>query len=723
MTVRFPFLWRRRRVITPTILQMEAAECGAAALGIVLAHYGRYEPLARLRALCGVSRDGSKASTILAAARCLGLGAQAYRLEPDDLRRFSPPLIVYWDFSHFVVVEGFGRNKVYLNDPASGRRTSSIRDFDEGFTGIALAFTKRPDFEKGGVRRNPWRSLRDRLRGHGPATLYVMLATLALLLPSILAAALPTVFLDRVLLGGMVRWQRPLVCGLAAATTLMAFLTWLQQRALLKVESGLAVASSARFLWHLFRLPLDFYVHRQSGEVAFRVASNESLAALLSGEFATNLASLLLAGLYLALMLRFDATLTLIGSGIAALNLIALQVVSRRRSDDNQRFVHERGQLMGSSVNGLLSIETLKAMGSESDFFNRWSGQHAKVANAERQLACGSQPLTVIPPFLVGLNGIALLAIGGLRIMDGVLTIGLLVAYQAMMRAFLDPVSRLVGLARSVQGIEGDLARLDDVLENSMDSQFERQVESQGTRLAGSIELRNVTFGHNPLQPPLISAFDLTVGTGRRIAIVGRSGSGKSTLVRLVAGIYAPSSGEILFDGMPRAMHARETITNSVAFVDQEITLFEGTIRANISLWDETLDEETIFQAARDALIHDDILRFPDGYQYKVEESGRNLSGGQRQRVEIARTLALNPRILILDEATSALDPLTEELLADNLRRRGCTCLIVAHRLSTIRECDEIIVVDRGRMVERGIHEDLLRRGGTYSDLLQDFTK
>ena len=710
----------RNRVRTPVMLQMEAAECGAASLGIVLGYHGRYEPLGRLRTLCGVSRDGTKANMILSAARQFGLDAQAYRAEPGGLGRLTMPVIVYWNFDHFIVVEGMARGRVYINDPACGRKTITAGEFDRSFTGIALAFTKGPGFLPGGMKAGVCRALRDRFRGHKTALLYVTLATLALAGASLPAAALPSVFIDRVVTGGMATWQRTLAWTATALTVWIGLLTWLQQRAFQRVEAGLALGTSGRFVWHLLRLPLNFYAQRQSGDLAVRAAANETVAGLVAGELATNVAGLFVAGLYIGLMLRFDVILTCIGAGIAMLNLAALMLLARRRADQTRQLSQERGRLMGASVNGILSIESLKAMGSESDFFKRWSGQHAKTANAEQAAASGSQVLTVLPGVLVALNTLALLAIGSERIMHGLLTAGLLMAFQLLMRNFLEPVNRLVGLGGRVQDLAGDVVRLEDVLEQRIDPRFQQAPRCEIKRLAGEVELRNVTFGYNSLAPALIRDLNLRLTPGRRVALVGRSGSGKSTVAKLIAGLQSPWSGEVRLDGALREHLPRDILTNSVAFVDQEIALFEGTVYDNISLWDDSLDQPAITKAARDAIIDADILRMPGGYGRPIEEGGRNLSGGQRQRIEIARALALNPRVLILDEATSALDPLTEQQLTENLRRRGSTCIIVAHRLSTIRDCDEIVVLDRGEVVERGSHVELLQHRAAYFRLVTE---
>ncbi|MBH8553850.1 NHLP family bacteriocin export ABC transporter peptidase/permease/ATPase subunit [Nostocaceae cyanobacterium CENA357] len=714
-----------KRVKTPTLLQMEAVECGAAALGIILGYYGQIVPLPELRGECGVSRDGSKASNVLKAARSYGLQAKGFKKELDQLPELSPPYIVFWNFNHFLVVEGFSSSWVYLNDPATGPRKVSQQEFDEGYTGVVLVVEPGPEFEKGGREPSLILSLWSRLKGATGVLTYCLLAGFLLTLVGLAVPVFSQVFVDEILVQGRQHWLRPLLLAMAIAAVLQGVLTLLRLRYLRRLKVKLSVGMSSRFLWHILRLPVSFYAQRFAGEISNRTGLNDQVADVLSGRLATTVIDAVMVIFYVLVMLQYDWVLTLLVASFAAVNVLSLQWISRQRVDANQRLIQEYGKAAGASIAALQSIETLKASGLESDFFSRWSGYYTKAINSQQELGVTNQTFSVLPALLSSLSSMALLVVGGLRVMDGHLSIGMLIAFQGLMQSFLLPVNNLVNFGSTLQEMEGNLIRLDDVLDNPIDGAGEAGKEkislstsSPLPRLQGYVELENVTFGYSRLDPPLIENFSLSVKPGGRVALVGGSGSGKSTIAKLVSGLYEPWEGEICFDGQPRNQISQSILTNSVALVEQDILMFGGTVRENLTLWDTTVPDKNLVRASKDAAIDDVIFSMSGGFDAELIEGAANLSGGQRQRLEIARALVNNPSILIMDEATSALDSETEKIIDQNLRRRGCTCLIVAHRLSTIRDCDEIIVLERGKVVQRGTHEELWQVEGVYSRLI-----
>jgi NHLM bacteriocin system ABC transporter peptidase/ATP-binding protein len=715
-----------RRVRTPTVLQMEAVECGAASLAMILAHYGRWVPLEELRVACGVSRDGAKASKVVKAARAYGLDAKGLKLDLAEAFQTPTPYVAYWGFNHFVVVEGFAGTHAYINDPASGPRKVGLEEFSQSFTGVGLTFRPGPGFERGGHRMSVLKSMIPRLANSRAAVGYLIAASLILIVPGLVLPAALKTFVDEVLIRGFDTWIFPLILGLLLAGLANAALTYLQQRNLLKLQVKLGIAIAAEFFWHVLRVPVVFYSQRYVGDVADRVQSCHRLAALLAGPLPTNVVHLVSAVFFAGVMFLYSVPLTIAVLLLTALNVVVLQLVKRQREDLNAVMQNQSAQLAGASMAGLQAIETLKSTGTENDFFQTWAGYQANTVNTNQRLGRVSNLLSAAPGLLGHLTTALVLGGGALLIMRGELTIGGLVAFQALMSHFTEPVQGLVSFAGQAQQIRGDLNRLNDVLryrrdplldaDDTVGSQAEAAPKAE--RLTGRVELRKVAFGYDRLEPPLIEDFDLTLDPGRRVALVGGSGSGKSTLGRLILGLYQPTAGEILYDGQPIGQIPRSVFTASVAAVDQDIFLFAGTVMENLTLWDPTIPRHDAVAAAKDACIHDIVAARPGGYESRVAERGANFSGGQRQRLEIARALVRNPSVLLLDEATSALDPTTEKIIDDNLRRRGCTCVIVAHRLSTVRDCDEIVVLDGGQVVERGTHGELMAAKGRYAQLV-----
>lgn len=720
--------WRRlkenfgkRGVHTPSVLQMEAVECGAASLSMVLSYYKKYVALEELRIACGVSRDGSKANNILAAARQYGLVAAGFRAEPPGLRQIALPAIIFWNFNHYVVLDGFFEDKVYINDPGYGRRTVSAEEFDQSFTGVVLTFEPGPAFAPSGKPASLLGGLRRRLVGARTAITYLVLVGLALVVPGLIIPAFTSVFIDQVLVAGLQSWAMPLIGGMLATAAVLAALTLLQRYYLLKLEMRIALSTASSFFWHVLRLPLSFYNQRSAGDIGARVGINDEVAKILSADLAGAVLSVITALFFAAIMLFYDVAMSLVTIAIVIVNMLVLRFVSQRRIELTQKLAIDQGKVSGTSLNGLALIESLKASGSESDFFSRWAGYQARLLNSTQAMYRSSIALDLLPKFLTAANGAVLLGMGGLRVMDGEMTIGTLVAFQALVASFIVPVNALVALGGKIQSFQGDMGRLDDVMRYPVEdiAAMDRTEQTVHTaKLEGCLELRNVTFGYSRLGPPLLKDFNLRVLPGQRVALVGASGCGKSTIAKLVLGLYDLWDGEILFDGKPKAAWPRWQLLNSMAAVDQDIALFSGTIRDNLTMWDSTVAHSVMVEAAKDACIHDVISSRQGGYDSVVAEGGANFSGGQRQRLEIARALTANPRLVVLDEATSALDPLTEKLVDTNLRRRGCACLIVAHRLSSIRDCDEIILLERGQVLERGTHDSLMALNGNYARLM-----
>ncbi|NEB75589.1 NHLP family bacteriocin export ABC transporter peptidase/permease/ATPase subunit [Streptomyces sp. SID14478] len=707
------------------MLQMEAVECGAAALAMVLAHHGRHVPLEELRIACGVSRDGSRASNLLKAARSYGMTAKGMQMEPAALADVQGPAILFWEFNHYVVYEGmgrrFGRRGVFLNDPDKGRRFVAAEDFDTSFTGVVLVLEPGADFRTGGRRPGVLTALPGRLRGTTGTMLAALLASLLLVAVGAAVPALSKTYIDLFLIGDQTSLLGALFASMGALVALTAVLTWLQQANLLRGRIISSTLSSARFFGHLLRLPVTFFAQRSPADLVQRLASNDAVAETLARDLTAAGVDGIVVLLYAALLWSYDPQLTMVGVGIALLNVVAMRIVVRLRATRTQKLRADTARMTNTAYTGLQLIETMKATGGEDGYFRRWAGQHATTLEEQQRLGVPSAWLGIVAPTLATLNSAVILWIGGLRAVEGHLSVGLLVAFQALVTRFTAPITRLNAVAGRAQDFAADVARLKDVENFPVDTLYARPEAVPSTRrLKGHVELQEITFGYSPLDKPLLTGFSLTVGPGQQVALVGGSGSGKSTVSRLISGLYAPWEGFIRIDGTRLEDIPRGALAASVSFVDQDVFLFEGTVRDNVALWDPSIPDEAVADALRDACLHDVVARRPGGLHGRVEQDGRNFSGGQRQRLEIARALVRRPSILVLDEVTSALDAGTEQIVMDNIRRRGCACVVIAHRLSTVRDSDEIVVLDHGQVVERGRHEHLVAAGGPYAELVRE---
>ena len=706
----------------PVIMQMEALECGAASLAMVLAYYRKWIPLEQVRSDCGVSRDGSNMKAIYIAAQHYGLEVHGYRLEVESLKtKVSYPCIIHWNMNHFVVLNGFKGNKAVINDPARGTVQVPMDEVNKSFTGIVLTFEPSESFEPSGKKRSVLQFAKSRLKGASSAVAFVVLVSIISYLFGVINPVMQRVFFDYLLSGNAVDWLVPFIVILSVLTAFQLFVEWTKVVYSLKINGKMDIEGNASYMWKVLHLPMDFFSQRLIGDILQRQSTNAGIANTLIQTVAPLVLNTAMMFFYLFVMLRYSVIMTLVGIGCLGINILIAQYMSRKRVNMTRVQMRDSGKLASATLAGISMAETIKSAGAEGGFFRKWSGYQAAVISSYQQFYALNLKVGMIPQFISSISGYIILFLGIVLTMQGNFTVGMITSFQGVLTAFMGPASTLVSAGQTIQEMRTSMERVEDVMNYQDDPLFREEDVTEDTdykKLGGEIEFKNVTFGYSPLAEPIIKDFSMHLEPGKRIAIVGASGCGKSTVSKLATGLYMPWSGEILYDGKPISEIPRSVFTSSVAMVDQEIMLFEDTIANNIRMWDNTIEDYDIILAARDAQIHEDIVERAGGYQAKLIERGRNLSGGQRQRIEIARTLAMDPSTVIMDEATSALDAKTEYELVKAVNARGISCIVVAHRLSTIRDCDEIIVLKDGVIVERGTHDELIAMGGAYKDLV-----
>jgi NHLM bacteriocin system ABC transporter peptidase/ATP-binding protein len=706
---------------TPTVYQMEFAECGAASLAMIMAYFGKEVSLEQMRIATGVSRDGCSMKNIKRAAEDLGLDCKKCKKEFVNFAQLPTPCIINWNDNHFVVFEGVKNGYAYINDPAVGKRRLTLDELEEGFTKMALIFELTDKFEKGKAKKTFWNNIKYRLRGQYADITKLICLGLLLVVPGLMLPVLSQIFLDDILSGSNVEWFYGFSIIMICVIVLNAGLTFYRSFILQKLQNKMMLVSSHRFLSHLFRLPVVFFDQRSSGDLSNRVNNNNNISDFLAGDLAEIVLNLFVAVFYLILLLVYSPVLTLIGISGMVINMLVVKLSSAMISDMAIRLEQDQNKTVGAVYDGINITSTLKASGSENEYVKRILGYYAKNITIEQRMNRVQRLLDIAPQVVDSIANILILMIGGIFVIKGSMTIGMLVAFASLMSSFTAPVNSLVGFAQSIQMLKADMARVEDILNYSLDAKFEEcEKVNEETKLSGNVELKGVYFGYNKCKGSLVKNFGFEVKSGSSVAFVGPSGCGKSTISKLISGLYNPREGEILMDGIPVNKLPKNVLAASVSTVSQDVTLFSGTIRDNLTMWNKGVLEKDMVRAAKDACIHDVITSKPGAYDFVLTEGATNLSGGQRQRLEIARALTTNPSLLIMDEATSALDPIVEKQILDNIKRRGCTCIIIAHRLSAIRDCDQIIVMNNGLKADSGTHDELMKREGIYKSLVKD---
>jgi ABC-type bacteriocin/lantibiotic exporter with double-glycine peptidase domain len=684
------------------ILQMEAAECGAACLAMVLGGFGRWLPLETLREQCNVSRDGVSASTLLRVARDHGLEAEGYGTPAAQLNELAHPLILFWNYNHFVVLEGFDRRgRARILDPGVGRRLLGADELAAGYSGIALQFAPGPGFERSGRPPSVFGAIVRRLSGSRDTFAAILACALLLALPGLLLPSFSRVFVDDILVRSTEDWFAPLIAGIVATGVLAAALTRVQQRLLLKLDSKLAVMEAVQVFWHALHLPRRFYMQRSAGEVAARVRLADQLAAAAGGPLGQAMSALVSALVFVAVMFAYDALLAAAVLALGMLQFGLLWWALHLLDEGSRRVAHEQGRVEAVALSTLALMPTWRASGAERVALQRWADAQVRFTHAEQSSAMRGLWVQALPTLSGGLViGLVLIG-GGLRMLDGAITLGTLVAFSTLAALFIAPMGLIAQSLASVQKVSGSVARIDDL--HRYPASFDPGVEQPTTPERGgtvpTLMVSGLTIRFSAHGRAVLDDVSFALEPGQWLAITGASGSGKTTLGLALARLIDPQAGIVAIDGESLATMGEGTLRRRVAYVEQEPTLFEGSIIDNLTLWDGGFSESEIFAATTLVGLHHELCARPGDYEGRIASGGSDLSRGQAQRLVIARALLRRPDLLILDEATSALDPIAEQSLLEAMRVLPMTVVMITHRNNPLKYCDRQLILDQGRVV------------------------
>jgi len=708
---------RKKRAHTPEVFQMEAAECGAACLSMILGYYGCHLPMEELREACGVSRNGCTASGILRAGQRYGLVGGGFRSEPEKLVKAPKPCILHWNYDHFVVLEGFHHGKAILNDPAAGHRRVSAEELDKAFTGVMLCLEPGPAFRRQGKSHRLFEMAGERLKGEGGVFWYLFILNLVFLVSGIALPILTQILMDEVVAASVPHWLTSILIAMAVVYASNLLISFLQSTLLLRLRLKLNIVTGYRLIRHILRLPFAFFEQRYTGELARREESNSAVNAHLTGSYLVTMVNLFNCLLYLGLMLLYNVRLTLWGLLGTMICLAVLLITAEPLKNHSMKAQQDENQMNGRLCAGLSIYSSIKASGTGNDFVSELLGYYVNTTRSSQNMTQIHHILTALPHAVSSMFNVLLLIIGSTMVIDGRMTVGLLTAFCMVYGQFMTPIIDFISMAQETQTMRANLANVQDIEQAKTDPRFDLPAQSAALPTENTLNLRNVTFGYDPTRAPLIRDLSLTVADGSRVAVVGPSGCGKSTLLKLAAGLLPAWQGEISCGAVPLSAVPAKELTKRLAVVSQKEAFFSDTIESNLTLWDRGFEEEHLLKALQDAEALTLVGGLHGGLEHELTEGGKNLSGGQRQQLAIARALIRSPELLFLDEATSAMDPILEQKIMENLAKRKCTCLIVAHRLSAVRDCDLILVMDHGTIVEAGTHESLMRQQGLYADM------